>query len=80
MEMYKRAVTCKNEVKLHLKSLGHLKCCSDRPSCSKEGKRLNHVMNGNKFVDEKVYRVCDQFVKKRTLLARTLEKANRPSV
>ena len=56
-------VTCENKVKLHLKSLGHLKCCSDRPSCSKEGKWLNHAMNDNKFVEEKMYRVCDRFVR-----------------
>ena len=50
-------------MKLHLKSLGHLKCCSDRPSCSKEGKLLNCAMNDNTFLDEKMYRVCDVFVR-----------------
>ena len=33
------------------------------PSCWKEAKWLNHVMNDSKFVDEKMYRVCDQFVR-----------------
>ena len=56
--------SCEKEVKLHLFALGHLKCCSDRPCSFKEGKWLNHVMNDNKFVDEKMYRVCDVFVRR----------------
>ena len=59
-----RGVSCENNVKLHVKALGHLKCCSDRPCSFKEGKWLNHVMNDNKFVDEKMYRVCDVFVRR----------------
>ena len=51
-------------MKLHLKSLGRLKCCSERAYWFKEGKWLNRAMNGNKFVDENMYRVCDVFVRR----------------
>ena len=55
---------CEPEVKLKLKQLGHIKCSHDRKPRHKEGKWLNHVMGEKVFEDEKLYRVCDQFVRK----------------
>ena len=55
---------CKEEVKLKLKQLGHVKCCSDRKPHQREGKWLNCVMKDNTFKDEKIYRVCDSFIRR----------------
>ena len=55
---------CEEEVKLKSKQLGHMKCSHNRKPHHKEGKWLNHVMGEKVFEDEKLYRVCDQFVRK----------------
>ena len=57
---------CETEVKLKLKQLGHLKCSNDRKAHKKEGKWLNRVMGQNSFEEEKIYRVCELFVRRHT--------------
>ena len=57
---------CEEEVKLKLKQLGHLKCSHDRKAHKKEGKWLNHVMGQNSFENEKMYRVCSNFIRHHT--------------
>ena len=57
---------CETEVKLKLKQLGHIKCCSDRKPHQREGKWLNHIMGEKIFEGEKMYRVCDSFIRHHT--------------
>ena len=57
---------CETEVKLKLKQLGHIKCCSDRMPHQREGKWLNHIMGEKIFEGEKMYRVCASFIRHHT--------------
>ena len=53
-------------MKLKLKQLGHIKCSYDRKAHKKEWKWLNHVMGQNSFKNEKMYRVCSNFIRHHT--------------
>ena len=57
---------CETEVKLKLKKLGHIKCYSDRKPDQREGEWLNHIMGEKIFEEEKMYRVCDLFIRHHT--------------
>ena len=54
---------CEPEVKLKLKQLGHFKCSHDRKPHQREGKWLNHIMGEKILEGEKMYRVCDSFIR-----------------
>lgn len=57
---------CKTEVKLKLKKMGNIKCCSDRKPDQIEGEWLNNIMGEKIFEEEKMYIVCDSFIRHHT--------------
>ena len=57
---------CEEKVKLTLRKLGHAKCSYDRKPHEKEGMWLNDMIGEKVFEEEKMYRVCDQFVRRHT--------------
>ena len=58
---------CKEKVKLTLRKLGHAKCSHDRKPHEKEGMWLNDAIGEKVFEEDKMYRVCNNFVKHHAL-------------